>query len=455
MIGLSWARSPHSVRKWDSFIKNASEMPVDNTTPQFDKPSFLNIGASAELSVQVSLQANVFRVLSATIGALQPSKEEFDFPHSAFVRVQGNPDFVLEAGGNLIVPIEVKTKFILPEDNIVEIFNAEHPPVGVVDSIRQIFGYMAHNKRRFGVLSTYDKTWFVRRGYNDPGALYISDAVNQADSSPTLLRCFAYIMLLARQDCYCPYPAPSPPRSVGEYHESGEEAEAKEPTYQPPKGISSRFRSDWPGIDRASAGKKGIRSKRNELSTRGKRGGPPDNRWNRRELRLENFDWGSYEVTDYLGEGLTGTVFEGTLRGERVAIKLTDLWHDPLLHKAMLREARAYVKMEYLQGHGIPKLKGVGYTAGGLFALIMEFVGMPIEVEYLDDNMREMIVGVLASIHAEGILHGDVRSDNILVKNCHDGPRITFIDFGFSRKFSSRNECVREMAGLKKMIRFP
>ena len=65
-----------------------------------------------------------------------------------------------------------------------------------------------------------------------------------------------------------------------------------------------------------------------------------------------------------------------------------------------------------------------------------------------------MIKGVLANIHGEGFLHGDVRCENILVEDCHGGPRIKTIDFRFSRKFSSCKESKREMAVLKKMIGF-
>jgi serine/threonine protein kinase len=203
------------------------------------------------------------------------------------------------------------------------------------------------------------------------------------------------------------------------------------------------------------AGKKRLTSKRNRPTAGGKPKAPGNIQSNKRRLRLEMFDWDSFEATELLGEGLSGTVFDGTLRGERVAIKLTDLWQYPELHKMMLGEARVYVKLRKLQGHGIPKLKGVGYTAGGLFALMTEFVGQPIEVGKLDDQMRETIVGVLASIHREGILHGDIKDDNILVEYCHDGPRITFIDFGSSKRFSSRKDSTYEMKALKKMIRFP
>jgi len=118
----------------------------------------------------------------------------------------------------------------------------------------------------------------------------------------------------------------------------------------------------------------------------------------------------------------------------------------------MLNEARVYVELGKLQGHGIPELKGVGYTAGGLFALMTEFGGSPIEVENLNDEKRRMIEGVLASIHGEGFLHGDVRCENILVEDCDDGPRVKIIDFGFSRKLSRRKESEGEMAVLRKLI---
>jgi hypothetical protein len=451
----SWARSPHSVQKWNNFIQNAKGMAVEDTTPRYDMPSFLNdMNSGTKGGVRKAIQNNVFDVLSR-VKERQESMEGFGYSRGR--GVQGNPALVFLGGDNLIFPIEVEMAWSLPDDNIVEIFDAKNPPVCVVNSIRQIYGYLAHNKRRYGVLSTYSKTWFMWRPENDPGALLISDVVNVVDTGPTLLRCFAYIMSLARQDFECSFPPPSPPRSLGDYHESSEENEDEyeDTIYQSAKGISRHFGNSGHGSDRANAGNNGIRSKRNQPNTMGKQGALGKTRLHRRELGLEMFDWDSFEVTELIGEGLSGRVFRGTLRGERVAIKLTDLWQYPQLHQALLGEAMVYVRLGNLQGHGIPKLKGVGYTAGGLFALIMELVGEPIDVEKLDDNMREMIVQVLASIHGQGFLHGDVRCDNILVEYGDGGPRITFIDFGLSRKFSSLKESVREMTVLRKTIRYP
>jgi serine/threonine protein kinase len=248
-----------------------------------------------------------------------------------------------------------------------------------------------------------------------------------------------------------PSPPQSPPRTLENNESLEEKDEDEDSTYQPPKGSSSGSGRGGQGSGRGDAGRRGGSSntrKRNQRNTRGKRGAPGNKQLNR-ELKLEKFDWDSFEVVDVLGEGRCGKVFEGILRGERVAIKLCDLWQHPEFHEEMLR---VYVELGKLQGHGIPELKGVGYTAGGLFALMTEFGGSPIEVENLNDEKRRMIEGVLASIHGEGFLHGDVRSDNILVEDCHDGPRVKIIDFGFSRKFSSRKESEREMAVLKKLI---
>ncbi|RUS26934.1 hypothetical protein BC938DRAFT_483916, partial [Jimgerdemannia flammicorona] len=96
-------------------------------------------------------------------------------------------------------------------------------------------------------------------------------------------------------------------------------------------------------------------------------------------LRLEDFGWDSFDVIDVLGNGRCGTVFKAVLRGEEVALKLCDLWQCPGYEEEMLTEAKTYMALEQLQGRTIPKLKGAGYTAGGLFAIATEIMGSPIE----------------------------------------------------------------------------
>jgi hypothetical protein len=123
-----WALTPASVNTWNEFKENANLMAVDNTTPHFDKPSFKYMKATEEENVRVALEMNVLSVLSETIGVRQLPKEEF-YRSSVLESIKGIPDFVLLAGDNLLLPIEVKKMWILPDDNIVDAIVAEDTPV--------------------------------------------------------------------------------------------------------------------------------------------------------------------------------------------------------------------------------------------------------------------------------------------------------------------------------------
>ena len=139
-----------------------------------------------------------------------------------------------------------------------------------------------------------------------------------------------------------------------------------------------------------------------------------------------------------------------TLRGEKVVVKLCDLWQHPGYHEEMLMEVSTYLALEKLQGHVIPKLKGTGYTAGGLSALKTEFGGSPIEVENLNDEMRKKIIRALERIYMERLLHRDISRENILIEHCCHGFRIMFIYFGLSKKSSDYLQGIQKRAGLAK-----
>jgi len=110
--------------------------------------------------------------------------------------------------------------------------------------------------------------------------------------------------------------------------ETPEEKMSTKALHANPKGSSSGSGRGRQGSGRGDAGRRGgssITRKRNQRNAPGKRGAPDKKQLNG-ELKLEKFDGNSFEVADVLGEERCGNVFEGTLRGERVAIKLCDLW---------------------------------------------------------------------------------------------------------------------------------
>lgn len=399
----NWARTPASVVSWRGFVQQARIIALNSTTPQYNEPTFTRYEVSEEEEVREALNVNVLRVLSETIGSNQTPKEVFR-RSSAFEKIQGKPDFILMDGDRLILVVEVKTKWALSVDNIVEMYQdnlkdlAKHraSPVSVIGQIKQIYGYMGHNKLQYGVLSTYERTWFLRRPPDNPGKLFISEVVMNTVTNPTLLQCLVYIMSLARHNPNSSSPPASPLPPVDDERDDDGDS----------KGI----------------------------------------------LRLEDFGWDSFDVIDVLGNGRCGTVFKAVLRGEKVAFKLCDLWQYPQYEKEMLTKVKTYMSLEQLQGRTIPKLKGAGYTAGGFFAIATEIAGSPIEVEELSDQERNEIVKALSDIHDHGVLHKDIRPENILIERHRDGFRVMFIDFAFSKGVSNKEESKKEMAILNMML---
>ena len=72
-------------------------MAVDGTTPQFDKPAFMNYNYTSQVrDGQFQLMHSVLSVLSETIGDQQWSKEAFYRP-SVLGLIYGDLDFVLGA----------------------------------------------------------------------------------------------------------------------------------------------------------------------------------------------------------------------------------------------------------------------------------------------------------------------------------------------------------------------
>jgi serine/threonine protein kinase len=63
----------------------------------------------------------------------------------------------------------------------------------------------------------------------------------------------------------------------------------------------------------------------------------------------------------------------------------------------------------------------------------------------------EALFAVLDVIHSSGILHGDIRKDNIMVpKGGQSGVR--FIDFGFAHAIVDSEDCKKEQAQLQEII---
>ncbi|MGH4025554.1 MAG: Stk1 family PASTA domain-containing Ser/Thr kinase [Pseudonocardiaceae bacterium] len=153
---------------------------------------------------------------------------------------------------------------------------------------------------------------------------------------------------------------------------------------------------------------------------------------------------GRYRVGPVLARGGMSTVYQGTdTRLERpVAIKVMDPWFagDPAFLQRFEREARAAARLHHPGVVGVYD-QGMDVTAAGpQVFLVMELV----EGATLRDLLREhgrlsvplalsvadLVLSALAAAHREGLVHRDVKPENVLIG---PGGVVKVADFGLVR----------------------
>src|SRR5829696_2827226 len=152
---------------------------------------------------------------------------------------------------------------------------------------------------------------------------------------------------------------------------------------------------------------------------------------------------GRYRLETRLGEGGMGVVYRArhVLIDRVVALKLIrpDLRGETHLRAWMLREARAANRVDHAH---IIDIHDIGETEDGELYLVMEYlVGTPLSAELAKGPMPiaravdvlEQMCAALARAHDLGVVHRDLKSDNILLTQ--RGGRKDFVkilDFGLA-----------------------
>ena len=170
---------------------------------------------------------------------------------------------------------------------------------------------------------------------------------------------------------------------------------------------------------------------------------------------------GEYEVTGLLGQGGMGVVYSGVhpLLGRRVAIKVLNrqVAH-PEAAARFLQEARAASRLRH---QNIVDVFAFGQMPDGHYYQVMEFLdGESLRAILHRDGpltlaqARTVIVGVLSGLgaaHAPGIVHRDVKPDNIFL--CAPLPRLVasdvkLLDFGLAKNDSGAHASVKTRTGI-------
>lgn len=163
---------------------------------------------------------------------------------------------------------------------------------------------------------------------------------------------------------------------------------------------------------------------------------------------------GKYVLDDQLGAGGMGIVYRAQqLHPPRaVAIKF--------LHRVLARDPRtvARFRCEALAASQLDHPNSVavldhGEDADGTPYLVMEYVSGRTLRHIVDDGalavdraitITQQILGALACAHAHGIVHADVKTENVLVHETETGEQVKLVDFGLARVILSFDEDDRD-----------
>src|SRR5882762_6951335 len=153
---------------------------------------------------------------------------------------------------------------------------------------------------------------------------------------------------------------------------------------------------------------------------------------------------GKYRVEERLSVGGMGTVYRGThvLMDKKVAIKVlrASLAADETLVARFSREARAASRISHPHALSVTDF---GEAEGGVVFLVMEFLDGrtlkevlrqdgPLPLQRVVEIMRQ-IGAALEAAHAEGVIHRDLKSDNIMLLKTTGADYAKVLDFGIAK----------------------
>lgn len=138
-----------------------------------------------------------------------------------------------------------------------------------------------------------------------------------------------------------------------------------------------------------------------------------------------------YEIIEEVGQGTFGKVFRGKhiRTKEDVAIKI----QFKSIINVLQHEAKLYKHLE--NTIGIPSMRNYGHQEGFHY-LILDYLDKPLDKLEMtpSESLTYFIeaVKVLETIHKLGVLHRDIKPDNLMI---NERKQIYVIDFGLSKWF--------------------
>lgn len=153
---------------------------------------------------------------------------------------------------------------------------------------------------------------------------------------------------------------------------------------------------------------------------------------------------GRYLLRGLLGEGGMGAVYraEHTLMGKELAIKvlLPELGATPTIVKRFQQEAQSASRLDH---PGIIQVYDFGYTEEGMLFLAMAFLAgrsltdlIAREAPFSAEGAIPLVVQICEALehaHSQGVVHRDMKPDNVMVLERNGERRTKLLDFGIAR----------------------
>jgi len=263
---------------------------------------------------------------------------------------------------------------------------------------------MTFNDNKYGILSNMQNTWFFQRigaAGNQGKTLQYYGPIRfdvDSDPSPSMLKAFVGIILLAETTSLWFHTSPTPAKAPDDRY-FGATLTAKH------------------NRDAAVAAAHSYHS----LIVNGSYQVLP------LDPRLCHFDRSAVRHVSQRGSTLKAKLERGILAGGdlNVFCKVVDLFQTRDSIDALNLEARNYATLQNLQGIVIPRVYGYYDVCGLLRCLALEEVGTVIlEDGAIDTQTRALMRSALARIHSAGYVHGDIARRNF----CKKGGVVFLVD---------------------------
>jgi hypothetical protein len=415
---------PDSVVLWSAFKSSVLDHHFDippNTRfsrPILPPPVVANyeIGVHSHFMGQVTNQFEKF---------LEEANKDMRFrEYQSVTGRMGDPDIVLvSAAKGLYFFIEMKTKRSL--DNLIgqsSLHETWDSDASLRQIMYQVMGYLCHNELKYCALSSFESTWFFER---QDMTLLVSPVIRFSDNSPTLYHSLLYVIELCQIQHHEPYD-----RSQGKL-------KSVQVSHKSLKGNLDSTSSAGVPITRSqtAANANTKRKMADRFRSRGE-----EETTTRATMALcgipSDFHLGL--LGDMVGEGYCGIVYRSHYNGHDLAIKMSDVYNNKEGVRLMKEEVKIYETLQSLQGTTIPRLWFYG-ESWGFYMIATSYVdGVHPSASHLGkQHIDQLVNDRLQELNDCGVIHGDVRDNNILVT---PGGNVVLLDFSHSKVLDSRHE---------------